>query len=943
MNPPTNTADAVLAETAAPVEPLDALLRQIVNGYFVLTDGQGAVSKWSEPAELLFGRPSEEILGHGFFETLIGGTLPPEGQAWRAFLDLAEPPHVPGTVTLVGRRADGAEFPLEAVFVPVKLDEGFDFSLFLEDLSFELPLNLMLLRMRQQHPVVVRALRAAIEPEVQPWEGWRTAGTLVVFRPLEATPWVEAELARREAEREAADADAEERLTNPDPGIQGSFNDLDDAAAVVARLLSAVERIDELERVAGGLPAQLEEARRDAERRAAEADRAAEGLRAELSRALAGVPSELDRIEQLARIERLERGGADALEAVRAATARVEELERSAGLEELRAAVERIEGEREAARAELAAALERAEQAQSDRGAAEELARELDALREAVAHHEAIASGAVAKLDALSGMVATLNDAVSRQDVERDAATAGQIAELREALVEQLDGRVTSEQLEAALGERVTPGQLDEALADLRRRLDENAGRAPETEAVEREVQSLVGDTQRQIAALHARIAALGDGQQELEGLRARLDALVGREELDARQNELHARLEGLARREEVAALVERLDGLADGTVAEQALEAAQDALARIAQVDRGAGNVLSEVRELRAQVEAAAAGHVDPEAFARLGGEVEALRGQVAAAQDDAREAASAAGAAADAARDQAAQASDAAARAHAEASSVGDRVGRLDGRVGEISSRIESVGRDVDAVRRSGDERTRVLGEQLGDVRRELQALRAEIAGARTGADERIIALQSELTFALKSVEELKQGLSSAGQAAVIARREAEQARRAAQHVGDGSTERVTEVFQQILGLAVARNQPRRPPSVPAPSPKPEPVVREPRHGFDDVTQPMAILALDGKFKELNPAFAKLVGYKEHEFTKAAWPSPHDRRDYKDQQEALRALGAGERHEFDVQSTYMHGQGLMVPVVGKLTVSTGEDGAPQHLLLVAEDRHST
>ena len=74
------------------------------------------------------------------------------------------------------------------MFVPVKLDEGFDFSLFLEDLGFELPLNLMLLRMRQQHPVVVRALRQALEDEPQPWDGWRTAGTLVVFRPLEPDP-----------------------------------------------------------------------------------------------------------------------------------------------------------------------------------------------------------------------------------------------------------------------------------------------------------------------------------------------------------------------------------------------------------------------------------------------------------------------------------------------------------------------------------------------------------------------------------------------------------------------------------------------------------------------------------------------------------------------------------------------------------------------------------
>src|SRR3954466_12423045 len=186
MNPLTtqNTPDAVLAEVA---DPLDSLLRQIVNGYFVLTDGQGSVSKWSEPAELLFDQPSEGILTQNFFATLIGGQLPPAGQAWRMFLDTGEPPRVPGTVQLSGRCSDGSEFPMEAVFVPVKLDEGFDFSLFLEDLAFDLPLNLMLMRMRQQHPVVVRALRGGIEPEAQPWNGGRTAGTFVVFKPLQPT------------------------------------------------------------------------------------------------------------------------------------------------------------------------------------------------------------------------------------------------------------------------------------------------------------------------------------------------------------------------------------------------------------------------------------------------------------------------------------------------------------------------------------------------------------------------------------------------------------------------------------------------------------------------------------------------------------------------------------------------------------------------------------
>ena len=47
-----------MAETAGPVDALDGILRQIINGYFVLTDGQGSVSKWSEPAELLFDQPA---------------------------------------------------------------------------------------------------------------------------------------------------------------------------------------------------------------------------------------------------------------------------------------------------------------------------------------------------------------------------------------------------------------------------------------------------------------------------------------------------------------------------------------------------------------------------------------------------------------------------------------------------------------------------------------------------------------------------------------------------------------------------------------------------------------------------------------------------------------------------------------------------------------------
>src|SRR3954451_14175152 len=222
--PPSEAPDEVMtaaADAAATHDPLDEILRQIVGGYFVLTDGQGSVSKWSDPGELLFGRPAQDVLGQAFFDTLTDGALTPAAQAWRTFLENADPPSAPGRVAVTGRHSDGHSFAMEAVFVPVKLDEGFDFSLFLEDLGFELPMNLMLMRMRQQHPVVVRALRQAIDDTPAPWEGWRTAGTLVVFRPTEPTPWVADELAAREAARAEADAEVEERLTTIDPGVHG--------------------------------------------------------------------------------------------------------------------------------------------------------------------------------------------------------------------------------------------------------------------------------------------------------------------------------------------------------------------------------------------------------------------------------------------------------------------------------------------------------------------------------------------------------------------------------------------------------------------------------------------------------------------------------------------------------------------------------------------------
>ena len=232
--------------------------------------------------------------------------------------------------------------------------------------------------------------------------------------------------------------------------------------------------------------------------------------------------------------------------------------------------------------------------------------------------------------------------------------------------------------------------------------------------------------------------------------------------------------------------------------------------------------------------------------------------------------------------------------------------------------------------------------LREELAGVRTQAELANAVAEKANSTAEqakldeERVEALSAEVQFALSTMDEMKAGLTSAGQAALVARREAEKAQKAADAAGDGTGEHVTQVFREILGLA-AKGRPRTLPKSEDDAP-PEP--REPRHGFDDESVPMALIGVDGKFKELNPSFCRLVGYQEHEFAKAAWPSPHDRQHYAQQQEQFSELISGGLESVHVTSTYMHGQGLMVPVVGEITAVKGEDGITSHLLLRAEER---
>jgi PAS domain S-box-containing protein len=107
-----------------------------------------------------------------------------------------------------------------------------------------------------------------------------------------------------------------------------------------------------------------------------------------------------------------------------------------------------------------------------------------------------------------------------------------------------------------------------------------------------------------------------------------------------------------------------------------------------------------------------------------------------------------------------------------------------------------------------------------------------------------------------------------------------------------------------------------------------------RELHAGFDDVERPMARLDVKGHFRALNPAFSALIGYSEAEFSRARWPSPHDRERFAVQQGELDALVAGELTRVSFASTFQHGHGVLVELRGELALIRGE---PDYVLLVA------
>ena len=858
-------------------EVVEELLRQLVDARFVLTDRDGAVTRWSRPAEELFGWPGARMLGRALPETLgMVEALPRDG----------------GVLQTTVRRKNGTELEVRLTLVPVGMSQSLEFNGFLEALEIAAPRGNALQQLQQSHRTVVDWIHAAMRGEARLEDDDLAAGTIVAFRPLVEPP-----------PAPPTKEDGDEPYTELEL-------DASEYAAVDTSRIEAVEELGErLASEIGETRGALAELRSAVDRLQGELEEAPQGDDEQLRAALAALEATVTRVEQL-----------EADDTPDKLAVELAELRERAGAGEDAAAVaERVRERLEQLERSLA---DGGERDRSLRESLEEMSAKVDELARGLSDDEAeIEQRSQAEAEREQQLRAELDDArakletIAGERIEEQRALASELAETH-AKLEALE-RAMGDEHERADEARARLAELGHELAELRSAPP--PAPAPGAEPASAAAAEAAGEALKAIERLTARAEQAADaarshssraydasGAAEARASRAE-EAAAAAEAQASRAAESIAGVEKRSERVDQALAGVQSQVLAARQVAESVQQRAQRAQETLETVEQHSG----QAREIVAAVEA----HANRAGEAVSAAEAHAARAEGSVSTLD----------------EQLRRAEDAAATARAE----GERL--LSG-AAEVQ---EAVERATD-LRARMDAQVARVEESMSEVER--GAIRAEAAAssAAEGAErsgQEAGRLAEIAAAAEQQAEYARQAAEAAEEAAMVARAAASQAE-AAGHRSRDAERPLVRFDGPANGHAPAGNgngqhDPRRPlfakrETGPA---------RPPRPGFDDANRPMATIGLDGHFKELNPAFTDLVGYSEPDFAQAVWPPVMDRANLQTHRDQMKAMLAGTIESAEVKTGYVHAQGLLVPVVGSLTL-VRENGEPSHFLLEAAGR---
>jgi PAS domain S-box-containing protein len=520
-----------------------------------------------------------------------------------------------------------------------------------------------------------------------------------------------------------------------------------------------------------------------------------------------------------------------------------------------------------------------------------------------------------ARVESIDAALAELRaEAVASEPLEHEPSDWDALREALDETAARVDELARGDQAGAQRDEG-----LRAELAETRAKLEALAG-----ERIE-EQRALAGELAEKGAKLEALERAMGDEHERADEARAEL-AQLRRELAELRSAPPAA---GQAERPSAEALkaIERLTARA-----EQAADAARSHSSRAYDASGAA-----EARASRAEEAAAAAEAQATRAAETIAGtEQHSELAEQAAAEVRARAAA------------QRALGADLEAQAARAAEAVTAAAAHAAGAEAACSAIADGARRAEEAAAGARAERERLEAAATRAAEAEGAAERAEQAAERvTAAEARVdghaVRLDEGAKFVEAGAEHVSAEVGRLAEIAAAAEREAERAREAAEAAqqaaaapaGRAAPGHDTPVAR-LNGSGNGNGNGGRRPLFAKPDTGP---ARPSRPGFDDASHPMAVIALDGHFKELNAAFSDLVGYSEAEFAAAVWPPVMDRANLQKHRDQMKAMLAGTTDSAEVKTGYVHAQGLLVPVVGSIAL-VRENGEPSHFLLEAAGR---
>ena len=540
------------------------------------------------------------------------------------------------------------------------------------------------------------------------------------------------------------------------------------------------------------------------------------------------------------------------------------------------------------------------------------------------------------------------DEAAGRLATGTDEHEAGDQAPGLEDLVER--ARVLRERVEDAERDAAAATQeRDEALARLAEMEAEReaaAALAVNVQDVEGRASQLAGERDEARARLEARGHELQSARSEVEA--ARNAATSAQAELQA----AHADAERLS-----AELVAIREAVHDERAAHS-----ESAGAELAALRAEADAAHTDAEALRAEVHSARA-------------ELNAVRGESALARGEAAAVRAQLQSTHQELHGSREQLDGARAELQARTSELHDRDGELHARTTLLAQRdaqlhnhaaaLHERERELEATRAQADAYAAQLtaaGTYYDEARAELDAVRGELHAVRAEVGEKAAELdraRAEVEAKAAELERTQAELEATRAAAADVRAEREQARLRAQQLMDEAQQaraaaeaiRAEFAFDPIDdgGSRAPGSAPvqRTPWSVPAstataaaagaaaPAQRDEKRPELPAVGPGEAA---ALIALNGSFRRLDDAFCSLLGCREEDLRAARWPSIIDRENLRDHQEIARALKAGEIQSAEVETVYMHAQGLLVPIAGTISLHRPQPDDEPYFLFRAE-----